>query len=94
MNVVTTFIGATIALVAVAFKVAAVGVVVTAHDTVVAAGISDPAAVHTAVDVADAPIASRRHFDIGAKVCTNRKTGACSGVGARPCAPSVLNAYP
>ena len=52
MDTKAAFIRSTVALVTGAFKVAAIGVVVSAQDTVVTASVTDPATTHRAVDIA------------------------------------------
>ena len=59
MNTETTLVGPAIAFVAGAFKVGAVGIVVAAKHAIITASVTDPAAVHRAVDVSYASVASR-----------------------------------
>ena len=58
MNAETAFVGPDVAFVARAFKVGTVGIAVAAQHTIVTACITNPAAIHRAVDVSDASVAS------------------------------------
>ena len=68
MDTEAAFVRTTVALVTGALKVAAVGVVVSAQDTIVTARVTDPATTHGAVDIAYATITSSRHLRIGTQM--------------------------
>ena len=72
MDAKAALVGTAIAFITVPFKVAAVGVVVSAQDAIVTASVANPATVHRSVDITHSSITRSRHLRVGTKMPASR----------------------
>ena len=72
MNAKAALVGTAIAFVTGTLEVAAIGVVVSAQDTIVTAPSANPAAAHGSVDITHSSITRSRHLGVGTQMTASR----------------------